>query len=462
MQQLEQILGSMGWGRYHTYLFWACGFVSAKQGWAADMMWLMLASVVINEVGGPWGLSDFELSLYAMSQSAGVFIGSYFWGYMADRRGRMFAFKKTLVLCGLGGCVAAASVNFEMLCLMAFLVGIGVGGDLAVDGTVFIEFCPKGERHMLTLMSAVCVLGSMLVPALAYAYTMLGLSSTWRWVMGTVSLLNLIFAVMRRKSLETPHFYLAQGRVEAANEVLEQLSAYNNSQPSTLPMELQSSCQTLFEPKPQVSLRAQVNRLFSYRLRNTTIYFLLIWFFTAFTFSGFGVFMPQFLKRAGGPLHSSNADVYSAMTLQQGIGVISVLAATVGVKSRLGRKWSQALALLASSAFMYVFLAPFAYWAVLLCSTLFYMFGLVAFSVQYTYTPESFPADVRNTGVGFCSAANRLASIISPLLAGALLDRGEGDAILLYSASLCAAGLLGALTRETKGADIEAEGIVET
>lgn len=457
MQQLEQLLGSMGWGRYHSYLFWACGFVSARQGWAADMMWLMLVSVVLNEVGGPWELSDFHLSLYAMSQSAGVFIGSYFWGCMADRRGRMFAFKKTLMLCGFGGCVASLSVNFTMLCVLAFLVGIGVGGDLAVDGVVFIEFCPKSERHMLTLMSAVCVLGSMLVPALAYAYTMMGLGSTWRWVMGTVSLLNLVFAAMRWKALETPHFYLAGGRVEAANQVLEQLSAYNGSTLSSLPLELQPCCQTLMEPRPEVSLRRQVKRLFSCRLRSTTICFLLIWFFTAFTFSGFGVFMPQFLKRAGGPEHSSDADVYSAMTLQQGIGVVSVLGATVGVKSRLGRKWSQALALLASSVFMYVFLAPFAYWAVLLCSTLFYLFGLVAFSVQYTYTPESFPADVRNTGVGFCSAANRLASIVSPLLAGALLDRGAGDAIILYSASLCIAGLLGALTRETKGADIEAE-----
>ena len=421
------------------------------------MMWLMLVSIVLNELSD-WGLSDFSLSLYAMSQSAGVFLGSYFWGSMADKRGRMFAFKNTLLVCGLGGCVAACSVNFRMLCFMAFVVGIGVGGDLAVDGTVFIEFCPKSDRHMLTLMSAVCVLGSMLVPALAYAYTILGLTSTWRWVMLTVSVLNLGFALMRRKALETPHYYLARGDVESTNAILEQLSLCNNCTVASLPVELQQCHQTLLlQPKPFLSLKRQMARLFSSRLRGTTLCFLLIWFFTAFTFSGFGVFMPEFLKRAGGPEHSSDADVYIAMTLQQGIGVISVLGATVGVKSCLGRKWTQSLALLASSVFMYVFLFPFAYWAVLLCSTSFYLFGLVAFSVQYTYTPESFPADVRNTGVGFCSAANRLASIVSPMLAGALLDRGAGSAIILYSASLCIAGLLGLLTKETKGADIEAE-----
>ena len=155
LQQLELSLASMGWGRYHTFLFWVCGLVLLTQGWASDMMWVMLVAVVMNEVSSEWGLSDVVLSLYAMSQSAGVFLGSYFWGYMSDRCGRMYAFKKTLLLCGIGGIVAAFSVNFAMLCVLAFVVGLGIGGDISVDGTVFIEFCPKSDRHMLTLMSFV-------------------------------------------------------------------------------------------------------------------------------------------------------------------------------------------------------------------------------------------------------------------------------------------------------------------
>ena len=174
--------------------------------------------------------------------------------------------------------------------------------------------------------------------------------------------------------------------------------------------------------------------------------------------------MPVFLKEAGGSAHSSNEDVYSLMTIQQLIGIVSVISATFSVKSCLGRKWSQALSLMCSSFFMYIFLVPFAYWAVtatqvFVCSTLFYFFSLIAYSVQYAYTPESFPADIRNTGVGLCSASNRLASIFSPLIAGALLDSPYGTlaAVVLFSLSLFLAGMCGCMTKETKGADIEAE-----
>lgn len=169
--------------------------------------------------------------------------------------------------------------------------------------------------------------------------------------------------------------------------------------------------------------------------------------------------MPEFLKAAGGSSHSSNTDVYAAMTLQQFVGILSVVSATFSVKSRLGRKWSQALSLMAGSVFMYIFLVPFAYWAVLLCSTLFYFFSLMAYSVQYAYTPESFPADIRNSGVGLCSASNRLASVISPLIAGILLEMQHGliAAVVVYSCSLFLAGACGCMTKETRGANIEAD-----
>ena len=266
--------------------------------------------------------------------------------------------------------------------------------------------------------------------------------------------------------METPHYFVTQGKIALANEVLRKLSDINQKPFEAIHNIEEESTQLsheYFQTFQRMGIKRQLKRLFQSNVRRTTIWFMLvpptqIWFFTAFTFSGFGVFMPEFLKEAGGSGHSSNVDVYSAMTIQQSIGVIAVLGATLSVKSPLGRKWSQALSLMLSSLFMYIFLVPFAYWAVLVSSTLFYLFSLMAYSVQYAYTPESFPADIRNTGVGLCSASNRLASVISPLIAGALLDTEHGTvgAIVLYSGSLFIAGLCGCMTKETKDANIEA------
>ena len=279
LQQLEESLSSMGWGRYQSYLFWLCGLVLPTQGWAADMMWVMLVAIVMNEIGEDWGLSDFTLSLYAMSQSTGVFLGSYFWGYMSDKYGRMFSFKKTLLLCGVGGCVAACSVDFPMLCVMAFVVGMGIGGDIAVDGTVFIEFCPKSQRHMLTLMSVVCVLGSIFVPALALGLTVLLKKGIWRWMVFTVSVLNLIFGLMRWKCLETPHFYVTQGRVESANAVLRKLANINHCSYENIHLEDEEFPrynQEFLQLPRNIGVKRQLNRLFNSSIRMTTVWFILV------------------------------------------------------------------------------------------------------------------------------------------------------------------------------------------
>lgn len=84
----------------------------------------------------------------------------------------------------------------------------------------------------------------------------------------------------------------------------------------------------------------------------------------------------------------------------------------------------------------------------------------MAFGAQYTITPESFPTDVRNTGLGICTLANRFAMIIAPIISGELLDSlgidtGGYIAVVLYSVSLFVAGVLGGFLKETKDTNIE-------
>lgn len=40
-----------------------------------------------------------------------------------------------------------------MFCLFFALLGLGVGGNLPVDGTIFLECVPSEKRFMLTLVS---------------------------------------------------------------------------------------------------------------------------------------------------------------------------------------------------------------------------------------------------------------------------------------------------------------------
>lgn len=64
---------------------------------------------------------------------------------------------------------------------------------------------------------------------------------------------------------------------------------------------------------------------------------------------------------------------------------------------------------------------------------------------------------MRNAGVGICSAANRLGSLLAPLVTSLLIDAVNGDwlVVILFGISMGLAGTFGMLVKETKGTNIE-------
>ena len=106
-----------------------------------------------------------------------------------------------------------------------------------------------------------------------------------------------------------------------------------------------------------------------------------------------------------------------------------------------------------SGVCLYVFLVSTTYAALLVTSSAFFFFLLMAYGALYTITPESYPTDIRNTGLGVCSTISRIGMLIAPLLSGAFidsmgLDTGGYVAVVLYSACVFVAGALSMLLKE--------------
>ncbi len=71
------------------------------------------------------------------------------------------------------------------------------------------------------------------------------------------------------------------------------------------------------------------------------------------------------------------------------------------------------------------------------------------------YTTEAFPTHVRATGSGIGSACARLAGIVTPIAAGALLDIWPTSLLLITGVSgLVAAVCSGLLPFETRGRSV--------
>ena len=72
------------------------------------------------------------------------------------------------MLCGgIFGVAAGAAPNFPALCTLVAFIGFGVGGNLPVDGTLFIEFVPGKFQYLLTLLSVWWAIGQVVASLIA-------------------------------------------------------------------------------------------------------------------------------------------------------------------------------------------------------------------------------------------------------------------------------------------------------
>jgi MFS family permease len=92
----------------------------------------------------------------------GLSFGSTFWGIASDIIGRRPAFNATLFICGLFGAAVAAGPSWITTSLLFGCMGLGVGGNLPVDGALFLEFLPFASNKLLTLLSVWWPVGQLI------------------------------------------------------------------------------------------------------------------------------------------------------------------------------------------------------------------------------------------------------------------------------------------------------------
>ncbi|KAG5650336.1 hypothetical protein H0H81_012570 [Sphagnurus paluster] len=75
------------------------------------------------------------------------------WGVMADLIGRKLSFNMTLFLAGVFGIAAGAAHNFVTFASLVACIGFGIGGNLPVDGALYLEHIP--QSHQVSLIGLI-------------------------------------------------------------------------------------------------------------------------------------------------------------------------------------------------------------------------------------------------------------------------------------------------------------------
>ena len=157
---------------------------------------------VTGQANTDWGIALLNL------QMAGMLVGGFFWGWVADRYGRRRALIATIALYSLANLANAFVTNVEQYALLRLLAGIGLAGELGAGITLIAEILPRRARgYGTTVISFLGLVGAL---AASYAGPLLG----WREAYFLGGVMGLAVLVLRWQVLPESTLFEA-GRSDA-------------------------------------------------------------------------------------------------------------------------------------------------------------------------------------------------------------------------------------------------------
>jgi putative MFS transporter len=389
---------------FHYRIFWLIG-----AGMFFDGVDIYLASSVLAATTQS-GFSTPQQNIQFISLTlVGMTIGGFATGFLGDRFGRRFTYQFNLLVFGLASLAAAFAQDMNQLIACRFVQGIGFGAEIVVGYATLTEFAPARTRgRWLAFMSFLVVAG---FPATALLGYLVIPAFGWRpmFVVAGVGALGVWY--LRKRLPESPRWLESKGRTAEAEALMcaieKEVAGGAALPPPAVPVSA-APVTAIAMVRPPLLQRMVLGSWMLITI-NTLV----------FTFV---IFLPQFFLRQG-------------LTISQSLGYTVALAAGSLVGCALGAFAADAIGRRPSiiGASIATIVTSWVYAQFSAASDPAIVLGvgfvlMVAIYVQVAiliavYTPELFPTDIRLRANGICHTLGRLATVVSPFIAGALLAR---------------------------------------
>ncbi|MFJ7685848.1 MFS transporter [Peribacillus butanolivorans] len=370
---------------------------------------------------GLWSLTPGEIGILIGSGYLGQAVGAIFFGWLAERYGRVYSAKWTIFLMSVMGIACAFAGNFEMLLILRFIQGIGVGGEVPVAATYINELSrAHGRGRFFMLYEMIFPLGLMLSAQLG---ALIVPSLGWKWMFLVGGIGGLIVFLFFFKLRESPRWLISKGRFDEAEGVIKELEASTDER---LPVTMSAQSAT------QAVAKGSWKELFSPVYRSRTLIVWTLWFTAYFVANGLNNWLPSLYTTVYNlPLEES----LRAASVTNIVQLVAVFACAMLI-DRIGRKrWATISFLVAGTLLVALWVngAESAQSVMYLGSAAYGVMGTITV-LLYLYTPEIYPTRVRVLGTAFATAWLRLASAIAPTILGFILGaRGISTVFMLFA-----------------------------
>jgi MFS family permease len=206
----------------------------------ADSMWFSSLAAILPRTQQEFQIEMSFAGLQTTYTLIGMIIGSIFFAIYAGTYGRKQTFLITFVISTCVGLAAAFSPSFPVLCICLAFVGIGIGGNIPVDASLFIESIASEKQYLLTFLSifwsAASVLSTLLawllIPRFSCTEEVCASQDNrgWRYFLFSLGILSLLMLSVRlctKRILETPRFLISKKRYKEAADLLHSLAKEN-------------------------------------------------------------------------------------------------------------------------------------------------------------------------------------------------------------------------------------------
>src|ERR1700720_1684220 len=168
------------------------------------------------------------IGAFVAATFAGLFAGTFFLGFLADRFGRRAIFTLALLGYSAASVIMAFQTTSEGLLLWRFIAGVGIGVEIITIDAYITELVPSRMRGrafavnqslMFSAVPVVAALAWWLVPLSPYGV------DGWRWVVLIGAAGSMVIWVLRLLVPESPLWLARNGRTEEAARILRLLEA---------------------------------------------------------------------------------------------------------------------------------------------------------------------------------------------------------------------------------------------
>ncbi|MBU3063945.1 MFS transporter [Nocardia sp. NEAU-G5] len=355
---------------------------------------LSIIGVALPLLTTSFSLTSADAGLLGAASLIGMFFGGTIFGAVTDRFGRQKVYLADLALFIVLSALQFFATEPWQLIVLRSLMGVAIGADLAIAGTIASEFAPQKSRGpLLVVLVTMFSVGAAVAYAVGWAMLHLG-PDAWRWMLASSAVPALVILAMRFGTPESPRWLLNRGRTAEAESVLRQMLG-----PDATIADI---------AEPEDSPRGYLT-IFRGEYRRRTLFIALFWACQLLPIYAIATYEPTILESFG---MAKGSTAYLGAVLIQIFYVAGSLSGALFINR--GRR-KLLLYSFAISALPLLGLALWAHPPIWLVLVLFGVFGIAMYSgqcLEAIYPSELFPTGVRATANGFATGASRIGAAI--------------------------------------------------